>query len=606
MLNICIILFCTIFMFSPSVYGFYPSKRQLNKFAVSKQWLNLYQYKKSFFAKSGFKSLSSERKFFFSRIGQDDPVRELTAAIAAFNDSSKLWGKVRLSSQCAYPARFEVLKRRWPKLFKKDQWCKNFNKWIKKISADGLYMVYAEPYPNNPASMFGHSFLRFNNIKQPRTKDYVVGFQASVDPGDNPITYSLKGIWGGYKGFYKLKPYYINLGLYNNNESRGLWEYKINFTKNEINFLLKVLWEQTFNTGFNYYFFTQNCSYFMLTLLETVRPTLQLTNSFNTFVYPLETVKVALSNKPNQSFIYRPPIKKIINKRYKLMSSQQKSMFKKAVANVKYVSTLRDAFVLDGIIDYWQYKKYQKNSRLSSAQKRLKNTASNTRAKIKKKTYPLKAYTKVSPILAHKPSKISLSASKVSRVNHYNLSMLFGYHGLNDSEDGITRFAFIEYLGLGLTYFDKSIKLDHLTIVDLASLENFNLLFKSLSWAVRLKGSRNCYFCKGKLKFTPEFSLGPSISSKNYVAWSFLTLRSVIDFHHQNIFPKINFGLKFKAYKFSFATLSDLFLKSKKIIFDFEQLISLHFTANKTAFLKFHLRPIDKFKTFLIGFKFNY
>ena len=117
--------------------------------------------------------------------------------------------------------------------------CTELESWKAGIDAGNLYIVYSSAYPNNPASLFGHTFLRFDKrggeAKSPSQKllGYSLAFQAAVNPNDSALTYTYKGLMGEYPGYLELNPYYINVGIYNNFESRDLWEYQIPLSKEE-------------------------------------------------------------------------------------------------------------------------------------------------------------------------------------------------------------------------------------------------------------------------------------------------------------------------------------------------------------------------------------
>ena len=75
--------------------------------------------------------------------------------------------------QCLFPARYKILSNLWPNLFNTVE-CPKFDKWVKGLDVENVYLVFTSVYPNNPASMFGHTFLRFDRKsrgKLERTKE---------------------------------------------------------------------------------------------------------------------------------------------------------------------------------------------------------------------------------------------------------------------------------------------------------------------------------------------------------------------------------------------------------------------------------------------------
>ena len=65
-------------------------------------------------------------------------------------------------------------------------------------------------------------------------------------------------------------PYYMKVRIYNDVEWRDMWEYELDFKEEELSRLLDHLWELG-GIYFKYYFFQENCSYHLLSLLEIVQ-----------------------------------------------------------------------------------------------------------------------------------------------------------------------------------------------------------------------------------------------------------------------------------------------------------------------------------------------
>jgi hypothetical protein len=99
-----------------------------------------------------------------------------------------------------------------------------------------------------------------------------------VPPGSN-LDYPVRGIFGGYRGYFSTIPYYLKVQEYRDIENRDIWEYRLNLTEPQIRRLLMHAWELG-NASFDYYFFKENCSYHLLSLLEYADPSLHLTDQF--------------------------------------------------------------------------------------------------------------------------------------------------------------------------------------------------------------------------------------------------------------------------------------------------------------------------------------
>ena len=95
---------------------------------------------------------------------------------------------------------------------------------------------------------------------------YAIDFTAETGD-DGGLVYIAKGTTGFYPAFFNLRPYYQQLKRYSDWENRDIWEYRLDVDQDQVDFLLMHLWELK-DVEFPYYFFTKNCSYELLRLLE--------------------------------------------------------------------------------------------------------------------------------------------------------------------------------------------------------------------------------------------------------------------------------------------------------------------------------------------------
>ncbi|NIY13482.1 MAG: DUF4105 domain-containing protein, partial [Nitrospinaceae bacterium] len=69
------------------------------------------------------------------------------------------------------------------------------------------------------------------------------------------------------------------------------WEYELNLTPDQMDYLLRHIWELG-EIYFDYYYLQENCSYHMLTTLEAAVPDLHLSDRFFFSVQPADTLKL--------------------------------------------------------------------------------------------------------------------------------------------------------------------------------------------------------------------------------------------------------------------------------------------------------------------------
>lgn len=220
-----------------------------------------------------------------------------------------LYGELKTPAACAFPARKLILERDLKLKFPEVK-CSAYEEWRAGLPVTDISLVFATAYPNNPASMFGHTFLR---LKGPGTGkallDYAVNFAATAG-SDGGVEFAVLGIFGGYEGHFSLAPYFIKVNEYNHGEARDLWEYPLEISKEGIDIMLAHLWEMEANTWFDYWFFDENCSWQILRLLEVANPQLKLTESAPFYIIPAETVRILQSSNLLKSPEFRPSLRR--------------------------------------------------------------------------------------------------------------------------------------------------------------------------------------------------------------------------------------------------------------------------------------------------------
>ncbi len=230
--------------------------------------------------------------FFLSKHGRTNAGAELDATIHAFFEPMPISTDTQ-HPRCRYPARYDWLNEKLnldgelPPMA-----CARYESWREKIDPAGLSIVFSSYYLNNPASMYGHTFLRVKRKaadgQERPLLDYCINFAALAN-AKNGLAFAVLGLLGGYPGTFTVAPYYMKVQTYNNLESRDLWEYDLNLSTESVERLLKHTWEMR-TTSMRYYFFNKNCSYQLLPLLEAVEPTLQLSDRFRFRAIPIDTL----------------------------------------------------------------------------------------------------------------------------------------------------------------------------------------------------------------------------------------------------------------------------------------------------------------------------
>ena len=467
--------------------------------AAHQEWLKLGHYQHSLF--SGYTSEIISKDFFNAEDGMVNPQAELEATLASFFSDKKETAKQQ-NPQCQFISRYRWLdkqlkfdKQRLPK-----KSCKRLNEWIKSIDPQQATLIFPAGTDDSPASMFGHTLFRFDKVGQTeksRLFSYSINFAAETNES-NGLIFAFKGIFGGYPGRFSIIPYYEKVTQYNDMEHRDIWEYQLNLTQEEIQRLLEHAWEIGQN-DFAYFFFLENCSYQLLSLLDVARPGHDLTGKFSVWAIPGDTVTAILEDeKILKKAVYRPSVRTRIRHQVSYLESDEQDMvldlvFGQIKADDKSIQDLpvkRQALVLITSYDYLQYvfnrgavKRDEVGGR-SLALLRARNKLS------VKQTIPPVPTPSVRFEQGHGTSRFAVGGGTIKTAgverNFSEIKFRPAYHSLLDFQDGYTRGAQINFGDITLRHDAESDKtrLHEFMLIDIFSLASRDRFFKPMTWKV--------------------------------------------------------------------------------------------------------------------------
>lgn len=245
------------------------------------------------------KSFIANTSFFLAASGQQNAKAELAATLNALIIEANTPADSR-SAWCRYPARVLWAKSHTPLLqwIKQQPQCADFETFKKATPFDDVYFVFSDYFLSVPSSLFGHTFLRLHvagiqlELMSPQSeeRDLVLNFEAATPIDVPPHKLIYNGTVGNYPGYFSIMPMANKVRDYSQLDGRHLWQYKINFSQAEKELLLALMWELK-PAELRYYFFSKNCSYQALSILEAVRPTLDLRTHLSTWTYPSEAIR---------------------------------------------------------------------------------------------------------------------------------------------------------------------------------------------------------------------------------------------------------------------------------------------------------------------------
>jgi len=453
------------------------------RLAGEKKWLRLLHYR-------GGRSEADGAGFFLAPEGRTDPAAELEADLEAFFAPEPFKGQ---HPQCRFPARYHWLKRtlafdpaRLP-----ERACPDFQAWRDAIDAEAVSVVFASAFLNNPASMYGHTFLRLHRKGGgDALLDYTINFAATPDTS-NALMYTLKGLNGSFKGEYSLLPFYMKTQEYGSLEFRDLWDYRLNLTPEQLADLVRHGWEMG-STHFNYYFFTKNCSYQLLTLLEAADEGLFVSTRFFWGVIPGDTVRVLLDRPGFVSPpLFRPSYVSEIKARraraepleLALSTRLGKEATEAGLAEVKSLPKERQALVLESAHDYLRYRKgyYLEQSTQTFA---ALHDLLRARGRLGLPPAPAEV-PKPSPLEAgHRTARVGLGAGVSERGSFEEVSWRVALHDLGSVSDGYVPDSQLEMAALRLRFdnVDRKAYVERFDLIGIVSLSPWDPWVRDPSW----------------------------------------------------------------------------------------------------------------------------
>ncbi|MCH9046946.1 MAG: DUF4105 domain-containing protein [SAR324 cluster bacterium] len=472
---------------------------------------------------SGYTSDGEGAGFFFAADGKTDPQAELEATLASFYSREPI-EPAKMTPQCTFPARFRWLESRLrfdpsrlPRLP-----CDRFERWRRRIDPESVSLIFSSYYINNPASMFGHTLLRYNKKGRPedaRLLDYAVNYAAAVPPDDGAITFALRGLLGGYQGYFSMMPYYLKVKEYNDVESRDMWEYRLNFSPEQLDYMLMHTWELG-STSFDYYFFKQNCSYHLLTLLEVADPNLRLTDAYGMWTLPADTARQVFEVPGLVSeVIYRPSQSSQLAQKMDDLTPPERALVHRLIespaaadsAELNALPAPRRALVMDAAINYNQYKlaggsaddRERKARQRQLLLRRSELTEAGPPPDFAPRTAP--------PEKGHRSARVGIfgGASRTGGVSadgagadggsqrqnqpFAELSIQPLFHDLLSRDEGYAPNSQINLAHLRVRYEEEpeEWRLERFALLDIISLVPFTSLIRQPSWKIAIGWQRN-------------------------------------------------------------------------------------------------------------------
>ena len=469
--------------------------------AERRDWQVLLHYRSNALG-DGVTSDADDPRFFLAPEGKTDPAAELAATLAAFFSTEPV-GANPQPAQCAFVARYAWLRhelgfdsRRLP-----EHSCEAYSRWKAELDAETATFVFTSAYLNNPASLFGHTLLRLDRRGEPASTQllaYAVSYAAD-DSGSTGLMYGIKGIAGGFTGYFELQSYDRLVRTYSDIENRDIWEYRLNLTPGQMARLVAHLWELR-EVRFDYYFFSENCAWQLLTLLEVADPSRVLSDRFALWVAPPDVLRLINAEAGLVGSVTpRPARGSAIRRRYAALDAPERVQAQAIRADVGQVESPafqalapdRQALLLDLALDLRQRggaagkgkgegegaaapRADEDVHRLLAARSAVGQAAS---------SFAIAPYAG-RPEAGHASHRIGLALGQRADQGFIELSARASFHDLLEADAGYAPEAAIELLGASFRHSPETgrTRLNELTLIAIESMPPFNPLLPRPAW----------------------------------------------------------------------------------------------------------------------------
>ncbi|MBV1880043.1 MAG: DUF4105 domain-containing protein [Pseudomonadales bacterium] len=529
-----------------------PFSQELQNLAISKKlythqaWLNLLHYKPVLLGR-GYKSEVDDPSFFLAEKGKTNPKDEMLKNIDSFfTDITAITASNVTTNPspayCQFVARYHWLSDQLslPNAFHTlhdiNKQCPEYQAWREQLNIESAVLAFPASYLNSPSSMFGHTLFRLDppaSESQSKLLSYALNYSADTSEKDGEITYAFKGIFGGYPGYFSLPLYHTKVKNYGRIENRDVWEYALNLTKPEINRLMEHVWELK-RTNFDYFFFKENCSYRLLSILEVARPGIDLTSQFQWRAIPADTVKAVKNAGLVETVNYRASAATELEYLENKLTNDEKFIVHRILENPNTLDSpsflqlneKRKVLVLSSTYKVVRYRAQRIKGRdphLSKVSFALLKRRSRIKAQLDIDIEP-----PTRPEFGHNSQTLSLSTGRMDHQNTINFTYRPAYHQLLDNSEGYLKGAAINFLESQWQQIEsKDFELTAFSILEIKSFSPRTEFLKPKSWEIRLGTERIATSGSNSLRWYLDGGLGRTYSlGHSHLLYSLATIRT--------------------------------------------------------------------------------
>ncbi len=455
------------------------------RLADAPRWQALLHYNPGATLRGVGESYVDDKDFFLAPDGASDAAHELAASIQALAAPDS-------AARCRYPARYKFIAKHlgWDTRDALAH-CTAYQDWRERMPIGRLVMVFPAAYLNSPSSMFGHTLLRLDASAEPESAylSRAINFAAQSTAADGSVLYAWRGLAGGYPGRFSVNSYVETIHRYGFIENRDIWEYPLNLDHDELDWLVRHLWELR-GVNFDYYFFDENCSFRLLELIHTARPAADLLSGQRIAELPVHTIRTLKRAGLVSGRDYRPSKIHALQHRADRLDANQRRLAQRLVNHTELLDT--PAFQRLSPADRHRVAQvaYQALRVKGRKNTRRDETARDSLALLRAvQANPAPDVPPVEPPAppedGHGTHLVSLAGGRLDGAAYGEFGFRMTYHDVLDRPQGFPTGAGIEGFDLAVRAYDNGeIKLERLGLVNIRSIVPRGTFFKPVSWFV--------------------------------------------------------------------------------------------------------------------------
>ncbi|MDH4466597.1 MAG: DUF4105 domain-containing protein [Bacteriovoracaceae bacterium] len=572
-------------------------------FSQSKTWKKYLHYDEK---GKDLSRMEADSPFFLSKNGANNAYDELVESIAIFQNPAAFLTKKIGHPVCLFPYRLKLLKKNFPIPDYSHVKCPAYQMWKKNTENESIEIVFASHYLGNPASVMGHTFLKFRSKTNDDYLSLIVGFGADVPESTSTLRYVTHGLMGKFQGAFVEGPYYQKIFEYNNMELRDLWEYKLTLSDDERENLADHLWELKNTSRFRYYFFDRNCSYVLLDVINSIVPQKNFLPK-NLIVLPHETLKILKHEDLIESEKYVPSLQTKLKYKFSHLKKTEQFQILDLIKS-ENLTGHESQEILDVLIDVDLFNSKKKRSKLDHFEiNTFAKEVLNARSKYpptNKKDEDNLVQANYSPLLAHPMHQLRLEEGVLSFGNidksYHQLMFSPGVHKFMDKSIGFLPNSNFSFFTTELRNYhqNNSLIIQSFEFFNVSVLNPMQLLMPRPSYALSSAWSRGEYSKNFNAKYYHlNFLVGGSVSPSDL--WSF---NLYADLEQQYFYEKEN-----KSYHSLWGAKFEFIFENNKIKFYGSQKVQrLLINGNDknnvyTSTLKFRVYELPKNNSIELG-----